>query len=217
MTIKNKNIILKMIVGIFLITVLNFNLFGLIWANYSPLAFCEDCEKNSKINIFVIEGGGYFLNAYSDILLLLNKIELSDLKGIDYEELQRIVDNAVSSMTNARAAYSSLVEVAGATSYNPDSIQKLKNFDYDGFQQENGLNSIIFNDLVFYLKRGDVRGFYARLLTHIDNLLQRTNLIKSVIDTERFPNIRDLWQLNKEFSYSLMFGQYAARVFYETR
>jgi hypothetical protein len=219
MTIKNKNIIIRMTAALFFLAFLNYNIFGYIMGNWSPIVFCEGegFDEKSTINNFVIEGGGHFLNAYSDILMLLNKIELSDLQGIDYKELQKIVDNAVSSMNNARASYSSLYQLASSTPYNPVVIQTLKNFDYKGFQQENGLNGIIYADMVYYLNRGDVRGFYARLLSDIENILQKINTIKLTIVLETIPEIHALWKLNQVCSATMLLGQFAAEIFYNIK
>jgi hypothetical protein len=185
--------------------------------NWPPFDYCKDCENKSTINNHVIEGCGYFLNAYSDILILLNRVELSDLQGIDYEELKKIVDNSVSNMNNARAAYSSLVEMAVSTPYIPGSIQKLKNFDYDGFQREHRLNGIIFKDVVSYLEKGEVRGIYYRLLVDIEKILNNLYTIKSVIDSETFPEISTLWKINQACSETILFGQYAAEIFYNIK
>jgi hypothetical protein len=217
MTIKNKNLILKMIVGIFLIAFLNLSIYGYVWANYSPIVFCEECDEKSTINNFVIEGGGHFLKGYSYVLTLLNKIELSDLQGIDYKELQQIADNAVSNMDNAKTTYLSLVELAASTPYNPGSIQKLKDFDYDCFQNEHQLNSIIFKEAVSYLEKGDVRGIYNKLLVEIENILNRLYSIKSAIDSETFPEIPAIWKLNQACSETMLFGQYAAEIFYNIK
>ena len=208
-------VISKLFIGVFILWAVNINLFGLIFANYSECTFDETCEEKSTSTVkpYVIEGAGYFLGSHSDFLLLLNRIEVSELKGIDYGELQGIMKKAISNMKGAKESYTALTELAQVTPYNEAFIQKLLDFDYDSFEKEYNLNGVIFDDVESYLGKGDVRGFYSRILSDIEKLLKSLNLIKITVDAEKFPEISDLWRLNDDFSKTLVFGQYAAEIF----
>ncbi len=208
-------VISKLFIGAFIIWALNSYSFAYIWANYSDCAFSETCEEKSTstIKTYVIEGAGYFLSSHSDSLLFLNRIEVSELKGIDYGELQEIMKKAISNMKGAKESYTALTELAQASPYNAAFIQRLLDFDYDSFKKGNNLNGVIFADVKGYLGKGDVRGFYSRLLLDTGKLLKSLNLIKTTVDAEKFPGISELWRLNDNFSKTLLFGQYAAEIF----
>ena len=91
--------------------------------------------QEKTIRDYVIEGAGYFLESYSGFLLFLNKVELKELQGLDYNEVQMILNSAIEKMENARDVYTRLKQEADVTPYNPDMIDELMNFDYDGFQE----------------------------------------------------------------------------------
>lgn len=194
------------------------NAFALIYGNETDGGF-EGTGGGGKttvtpIRTYVIEGAGYFLGSYSDILVFLNKIELAELKGIDYAELQKIIDNAVTNMREAKETYFDLTQLADVTPYNTDVIEKLTAFDYSAFQRENELNAAVFAEVEGYLGKGDIRGVYHRFLSISDELLTRLNAVKTEIDAYRLPRSGDLWDLNESASLSLLFGQYTAEVFH---
>jgi len=67
-------------------------------------------KENSIIENYIEKGGAYFLNAYSDILSISNRIEMANLQGIDYEELKSIVNSAIENIRNAKATYYLLIQ-----------------------------------------------------------------------------------------------------------
>jgi hypothetical protein len=115
----------------------------------------------------------------------------------------------------ARDLYWMLTVTANYTPYNQDVIDKLAVFDYRGFQTRHELNATIFAEVENFLKNGDIRGFYARMLADAEALSERLHGIKAGTDAGQFPEIYDLWRLNQEFSQSLLLGQYAAEVFFQ--
>jgi hypothetical protein len=168
----------------------------------------------SIINTYIIVGAGYYLNAHSDSLALLNRIELSEIIGIDYSECKNLVDRALNNIKNAKETYSLLIEVAEITPYNQLVISKLKSFDYDSYLNEHALNSLIFKDVEDYLKNGDIRGVHKRIyydVIEIENLLIS---IKDEISLNKMPELSNLWKLNEKFSDTLIYGGYVARVFF---
>ena len=210
---KGSRSVFKTLLFFFMSCVLTINNFAYIMGNYSESIFCQDCESKLTVETRVINGGGYFLNAYAKILLFLNKIEVSDIQGIDYIELKEILGRAQDNMSQAKLTYDSLVELASITPFNPEAIRRLKIFDYAGFQQNNDLNPIIFKEVAGYLSHGNVRGFYSRLLANTGEILRQLNKIKSSIDSKKMPGITDLCGLSQACSETLLFGQYAAEIF----
>ena len=170
-------------------------------------------EAASGMGTYIIEGAAYFLKSHSNYLLFLQKIELSDLTGMDYSDLRAVLNSAIGDMNAAKVKYTLLKEEADNTPYNSAVIQVLIAFDYDKFQEERGLIPLIFNDVKGYLKNGDLRGVYARELSGALDILTLLELIKEAIDADRLPAMNDLWRLNQKYGEALYFGQYVAEVF----
>lgn len=205
--------ILKTLMGILILCVLQMNGFSRLIGNGSSDAF-EGAEQ-TVIEGYVMEGAGYFLKSQSDAFLLLNKIELSDLNGVNYTELKQLVSSTVSAMENAKAKYAALIQTADTTPYRLSIIDRLPTFDYYSFQQSRGLNSVIFNETATYLAAGDVRGLYRKLLSDTQGILDKLNFIKSCVDAGTLPATSYLWRLNQTYAETFLFGQYTAEIFYD--
>jgi len=182
-------------------------------ANTSEIGFEE--PDSSGIRTYVIEAAGGFLKSQSDFLLFLNKIEMEEINGIDFAELKQVINNAVVNMENAMLKYESLTQLADSTPYDQSTITTLVSFNYISFQGNKGSNSVIFKEVKTYLCSGDVRGLYHRLLENTQSLLDQLTAVKSVVDAEVIPENSTLWQVNQAYSEMLLFGQYAAEIFYD--
>ncbi len=178
--------------------------------NRSPVGV----KSTFTIGQYIAEGGGYYLRSYSDMVKILNRVEISVTSGMDIEELQGILNSAIDNMEHAKTAYLNLCSLAEATPYNQDVIVILMNFDYSTFKKENGLNPGIFKKVKELLSKGDVRGVYNRLYDDVSNILVQLYDLKENVDKNSFPNISALWRINQNFSQSILFGQYVAEVFY---
>jgi hypothetical protein len=187
--------------------------YAYIMANYGENAYQDPEKRSVQVNVYIVNGAGYFLKAYSDTLLLLNRVEMVDINGVNYVELQAILNNAVGSMENAKEAYTNLKQLADTTPYNPAMIDYLLDFDYNGFQGAYGLNASIFAQVESYLGRGDVNGFFGYLLTSTVDILEQLYKLKKSVDASEFPKIVALWRINQDFSEIMLCGQYAAKVF----
>lgn len=169
---------------------------------------------NSTIRTNIIVGAGNFLNSHSSMLLLLNKIEMSDLNGVNYNDLRDTLYSAIEKMEEAKEAYTSLKQKAEITPYKQGKIDLLISFDYTGFQEAKGLDSIIFNDVKVYLSVGDVTGLFGETLSAVETILRMLYQVKKTIDNDQLPENSSMWRLNQKYSETLLFGQYAAEVFY---
>lgn len=96
-------------------------------------------------------------------------------------------------------------------------IDKLKTFDYDGFESTHHLNGVIFDKVEEYLKKGDITGAFKACRTDILGIIVDLEEIKGYTTTNQLPDLKMLWSLNELCSESLLFGQYAARVFAEVK
>lgn len=221
---------LKVFFCIVLILIFKLNVFGYLFGNGSGKGYSDGTLKpgsplppglvyttpgtSFNIEAYVQDGGGYFLNAYSFTLSLLNQVEMSDLQGIDYEKMKVNAFSALQNIRSAVSIYTTLVDMADNTPYNSMVIEKLKTFDYQIFMEKNNLNREIFRKVAGYLSTGDITGMYRRILREI--LILETLLTSIHNDTtyNRQPELQLLWKTNEVFSETLLFGQYAARIFY---
>lgn len=208
-----KTTILKVFLGIFILCFFHMQGMARFIANTSEIAFEE--PGSTGIRAYVIEAAGDFLNSQSNFLLFLNKIEMEELNGVDYAELQQVINNAVVHMENARTKYTALTQLADNTPYDQATNTELMAFNYTSFQENKGLNGVIFNEVEAYLIAGDVRGLYHQILGDTQSILDQLNVIKSAVDAEVIPNNSHLWQVNQSYSATLLSGQYAAEVFYD--
>ena len=208
-----KTTIFKVFLVIFILCVFQMQGMGRIIMNTSEIAFEE--PGSTGIRQYVIEAAGDFLNSQSNFLLFLNKIEMEELNGVEYAELQQVINNTVVHMENARTKYKGLTQLANNTPYDQTKNAELMVFNYTSFQENKGLKGVIFNDVEAYLISGDVRGLYQQILGDTQSILDQLNVIKSAVDAEVIPNNSDLWQVNQSYSATLLSGQYAAEVFYD--
>lgn len=194
-------------------------LMAIVYANHSCRAY-NDCEPpegygaaGPSIGVLIIDGAGYFLQSHSHMLLLLNKVELSELYGPDYPGMQAVVNNALDNMQKAGETYKSLIAAAKETPYDPEVITKLMMFDYDTFRETNGLNKDIFSRIKKYLVKGDVIGLYVLLEADMTLIIAQLQSVKTSMDAGTMPEISLLWRLNQTYSESLLTGQYISEVF----
>lgn len=204
MTKQTKSAILKVFLGILILSLFNLGAFSRVIHNGSGGAFPE--PDRSTIEVYVIEAAGYFLKSNSDALLLANKIELSDIYGVDYSELQQIISSTIMNMENAKTTYTELTRIADNTPYAPTVINKLLNFRYS--------NNLKANRVETYLSAGDVRGLYHKMISDTQGILDQLMFIKSSIDAGTIPETSYLWRLNQSYYKTLLFGQQAAETFF---
>jgi hypothetical protein len=189
--------------------IVSIGLFGVISGNDTESAYNgngDDGNKsvNSQIKTLVILGAGHFLKSHADFQLFLNKIELSELTGPNYDEWQGILNSAITGMESARAA---------VTPYNQEVIERLKSFDYPGFMEKKNLTRQVFKQVENLLSQGNVTGVYEKIFLDTGVILEGLYRVKQEIDQNLFPGINNLWDLNRLYSNSLFFGQYTAMLF----
>jgi len=218
MKVINKHPILTVSVVFIILLLSNNNLLAYIFFNGSGSGFNspnggEDLNQNiNSIDTIIIEGASYYLQGNGYMQNLLNRVELQDVKGIDYLEMQRLVDSALENISKARITYEKLVSKAEATPYNPVVIEKLKAFDYDSFMLENRLNETIFKKAAGYLSNGDITGAFRHVLAAVRHMEFLLTAVKTEMDCNR---LEKYWQLNELCAENTLFGSFVARVFYQ--
>ena len=190
------------------------NLFSYISCNGSGSGYacplCKGIGFQNEIESMIIEGADYYLQGNSYIQTLLNRVELQDLKGLDYLEMQGLVNKALENITNSRLAYKKLVNKVKTMPYNLDVIEKLKSFDYKAFMMENRLNEKVFKQVEGYLSSGDITGSYKHVLSSIKKIERLLILVKTDMD---FSRIEPFWKINECCAELSLFGSYVARIF----
>ena len=216
---KNK-LFLKVVIVVFVLFVFNPNLNSRICANGAGGGYGENPGEKvagvgSAIENYIIEGGGYFLKANSGISLFLNKVELSALNGVDYAELNAILNSAADNMQAACSTYENLIKLAEITPYDEAVTAALKTFNYNGFLKEKNLIPVIFNEVGEYLKRGDITGALKKIQEKFDEISTLLAAIRVEATAGNLPGTANLWVLNGKCCRALLFGQYIAEVFGE--
>jgi hypothetical protein len=211
---KFRPLTVKFILGVFILFLSYFNLYSYVIFNRGDEAFAGNSGDNI-IGSCIIDGGGYFLKAYSDALIVLQRIEWWDTLNPDYNELSSALSSAIANMRNANEAYLRLKMAADNTPYNPVFVGKLISFNYNEFQESRALEGNSFNIAKSYLAAGNVRGIFTHLLSGTEQILNLLTDIKTSADAGKFPDLSSLWRVNRLFSETMLAGQYAAEIFYE--
>jgi hypothetical protein len=209
---------LCLVMGAVILLTAHFNAFPLIYHNGSGSGFGSPSESvgiSNPVEALIIEGAGYYFQANTFIQLLLNRVELQDINGIDNAELAQLADNALDSINLARSTYRRLIKTAGATPYNQTVIHRLKNFAYDTFMMNNGLNPVTFRELKSYLSRGDITGTFRRSYRGMCMIHRLLTSIKMALSKNRPPGMHIYWKLNETCANTTLFGSYSARLFRE--
>jgi hypothetical protein len=193
-----------------------------LFCNHSDSAFTGGDGTSSTeganlacftIEELIIKGAEYFFKAHADINWLSENVEISDIYGADYYTLWWAVNSALDNMNMAQYYYQELQYKANNTPYNQVVINKLLNFDYDSFQEENGILKDIFSEVKSYLVNGDVRGVYSRTYAYFDTLTNSLKAVKGDLSAGKVPANNHMWNLNQLCAKAHMFGQYVAMVF----
>jgi len=226
----NKKFRLQVIIFFVVLFSVYINAFPCLYANRGECSFEPGCDPgdgeesglyvpsgSSLMAMYIIEGAGYVLDARAAVSTFMNRFEMAELTGTDYAGMREGLSDAIENLEKAKYTYMFIELLAANTAYNEPVIERLKAFDYDGFQKKWGLYPNVFDRVKGYLSRGDVRGVWAAVSKDIDQLLLRLYALKSSVNTYKLPNVQSVWQLNQVFSDNFFFGQYFAMVMYEVK
>jgi len=211
--LKNKMVI-KAVVLVLMISGLSVNAFSWWIGNHGEIVYPDPTGKStvSPITNYIAIGAGYFLKAYSNTLQLMNKIELSGINGMNYNEWNALLDKTLYNMAMAKETYMKLVKETESLPYNTSVLETLKQFDYDAFQSEISADKEIFAEVKAYLVKGDMNGVYFKILANTEKIEAVLTQVKGKIYAGIPAVVNDIYQVNQLFSSSLLFGQYVAQV-----
>lgn len=202
---------------IIFVLLLNLDLPGYFVFNGAGVAFNTEGKRTTTFNNsgtfndYIVEGGSKFLKSYSDLLLLMQKVEVGEN---DLEVMNKLIGSAIRDLEDSKTAYSNLCRLAADSPYDIAIIKRLKHFNYQSyFSSETGLNPTVFKHLTNFLKKGDVRGIYNEMLQDVSLILEKLKFLEIGINASGLPDITQLWKLNQMYSNALLFGQYTAQIF----
>lgn len=173
--------------------------------------------RSITIRQLIADGGSHLFKSAGQINQFFSLVESSEVTGTDYKGLQKTINGAIYYLEQARITYLQLKNLAAVTPYNQEVIFKLVRFDYDSFQQENGLFPIIFEKVKGLLAEGNVTGVYNEFYSNTSEILDLLYIIKKYTDSEIFPDISTVWSVNHKYSELKFFGQYVAQIFYSIK
>jgi hypothetical protein len=164
----------------------------------------------SDIRYFVIESAFYLLSGNQNYQDLLKTVELSELYGIDYKDLENKVSIVITDLEKAELIYSDLVSITANLVYENVKIKKLTVYDYENAGQSK--IPIIWEKVKNILSKGDVRGALKTTHQDVKNLIDNLKSIKDKITLKKFP-LSDFRQTNQLFFETQLFAQYCAEVY----
>jgi hypothetical protein len=173
--------------------------------------------RSTTLGQLIADGGSNFFKSAGSIDQFFSLVESSEVTGPDYMGLQKNLNAAIYYLEQSRTTYLQLKNQAAVTPYNQEVISKLLSFDYDSFQQENGLFPVIFEKVKGFLAAGNVTGIYNEFYSYTGEILDLLYLLKKDIDAGIFPGISIVWSVNQKYSEIKLFGQYVAQVFYRIK
>jgi len=224
---KKKNL-LKIFSLIVILLVAYTYVHAIIALNYPPIIYGDKSDQNDLI----IEGTSMFLQSNSDILLLLNEVEIAEIKAFDFDYAFKLTESAIFKLGNARVHYLDAInfkiicdEKGEAESYakfgyesfeerNHINAESYAKFDYKLFAKKNHLNKEIMDEVSEFLKKGDVTGVYEKSINDMDSILSTLKEIKKGILMKQKPDIKLFWSLLQKYNILGLYGNYATLVFY---
>ncbi|MCP5108930.1 MAG: hypothetical protein GY950_36440, partial [bacterium] len=148
--------------------------YGIFFCNETDDAYETSSTEGARLmgpgmNQLIIEGAGFFLKSQSKMLAFLQKVEMSEINGADYDAFRQTLDITIEQMESAAATYDELIATANNTPYDWFVIMKLRWFPYKRFQRRHGLHDFAFSRVKEYLKAGDVTGAYVHMRSDMEN------------------------------------------------
>ncbi len=214
MKIKSTFFGVKAFLGLIVFILLTGNFFALVFANDIIVVYQQPNPdtKSASLNYSIVDGAGYFLNSYSDFLLLLNRVEMSGKQSFDYTEAGLIASRTIKKMENLKSTYLLIIKQTAGAEYNTDVLKMLEIFDYQGLQEKAALNPVILNEVKTYLIKGDIAGIFSKIVNETGQLLAGLNEVQKQIESGIFPDINGLWRLNQKYAEMMLFGQYVSMI-----
>lgn len=197
------------------------NLYGWLKHDTTCIAFVNQCEQNGLnestpfLGQLVPVAAVSFFESSRDFQDFLKEVEKSELYGPDYPVFKAGIEKAIIGMDNARCKYLEILNLSEDLSMDVVILERLNQFDYDGFQSKYNLNPSIFTKAAVFCKSGDIKGIYNHTFQTLETILENLNRIKAKLEKEKMPELYLIWATGQLYCEDELFGQYVSRIFYE--
>lgn len=197
---------MKKIIFVMIMLFLGVMLSAFIELNDIVPAFPE--EERGTVESAVIQGAIHFLQAKSQVYLLLTEVEKSAKQPLDYSSALLSTENTIAEVEKSINEYGQAITCAKSAGYVNEIIEKFKDFNYDAFASENKLNKDIMVVVKAYFSGGNIVGVYQQYVEYLGEILITLHLIKDRLTAGLLPDISLSWQLLQQFSLTSLFGNY---------
>jgi hypothetical protein len=208
-----KKKMVKLVLGLVLVWITIVYLNAVIVGNdpYSP----PKGKGNFQVGDMITDSASELLQSASEAFLFLNEVEVAGKNGLNVGAALQRVDLAAARVEQALRLFKDIITVGSEVGYEKRRLGKLKDFSYDQFAIDNGLNRETMTQVSSYLGKGDVLGFYRRHAGNLQILLSTLNSIKADLLAGKLSENQVLWSLLQQYNTTMMFGNYASLVFYK--
>ncbi len=172
------------------------------------------CEGKSEQHDLIIEGTSMFLQSNSDVLLLLNEVEIAEIKAFDFDYAFKLTESAIYKLEKAKILYTDVINFGEVGCDGKAMAEKFLKFDYDWLVEKNQLNKQIMGEVSELLKEGNAIAAYKKSINDINKILSTLNQIKKGILMKQKPKVKLFWSLLQQYNILALYGNYATLVFY---
>ncbi|MBN2346744.1 MAG: hypothetical protein JXO51_10185, partial [Candidatus Aminicenantes bacterium] len=164
-----KKKMVKLLVILSLVAVSIFYLDAVIAMNDPVPPFPKNVSM--EVGDMITDSASELLQSAAEAFLFLNEVEVAEKRPLNVGAALQRVDMAAARIEQSLRMFKDIIAVGGEASCEPKRIHRLKEFAYERFARENGLNVETMADVSSYLKRGNVLGFYRRHARNLHGLL----------------------------------------------
>ncbi len=213
---RTPSIFCKTLILCFIFAICSTQVYPRIWCNTTDGGFSDDSVlAGVSMRTHIVEAAAHFLNAYGHTMLLLNKIELSELYGLNFPEAQQLTNTAIEEMNYAIAEFSNLRDLAARTPYNDNVLDMVAAYDFSQFETRKKANGSILSNLKELLVERKLREYYDQQYANLYEIVGHLNLLKSHLDGNIYPDFDTIHNLNQILAETMISGEYAAEIFHE--
>jgi hypothetical protein len=200
---------MKFIKTLILATMLFFvitNLNGAWWANEIPCPY----PYNSQCESLIAQGASNFMQSFSSFYLLLNESELNSNSS---EKSTIYIENTINKLIASKENLSQFLSLLKEGTIDPDTIQKLKSFNYESLVAMKKLHPVVMDRVKYFLTEGNLNGFLEEIISDLDIIINNSINIQNIMRNKSIPNLDDLRELFQKFSDCMLLGYYSSLVF----
>ncbi len=208
-----KKRLVKLVLGVVLVAVTIVCLNAVMVFNDPDSPFRGNAS--AQVGDMITDSASELLQSAADAFLFLNEVEIAGRNGLNVNAALQRVDMAAARVEQAMTLFRNIIATGKEAGYEGRRIAKLRDFSYDRFAQENGLNLETMAEVSSYLGQGNVLGFYRRHIRNLQALLDTLNRIKGDLLAGRLSENQVLWSLLQQYNSTMIFGNYASMVFYK--